>query len=261
MMRAAIFQCDLAGAGPEQRLRRLGRVAAESEADLLLCPELFMSGYAIGDEIPRFAESANGGFAQGVARIAKSTGTAIAYGFPEAAEGLIFNAAQCIDASGATVARHRKTMLPPGFEAGCFTPGRGLTLFTLGGLTIGLLICYEAEFPEAVRACALAGAGAVLVPTALGKAWPVVAHRVVPARAFENGIHVLYANHAGYEGGIDYLGASCIVGPDGNDIARASDGDEVILASLDPARVRVAQERLPYLADRAELAERLVKIG
>ena len=261
MMRVAIYQCDLAGAGPQERLERLGGVASENRADLLLCPELFMSGYGIGDEIPRLAEPANGTFAQSVAQIARSTGTAIAYGFPEAAGGTIYNAAQCIDAAGATLAIHRKTVLPPGVEADHFAPGNGLTLFALGGITFGLLICYEAEFPEAVRACAAAGAQAVLVPTALGRGWPVVAHQVVPARAFENGVYVLYANHAGHENGTDYLGASCIIGPDGADIARASDGDEVIAAQLDPVRVSAAQERLPYLADLAGLTERLTETG
>ena len=258
MMRVAIYQCDLAGAAPDARLTRLAEVAAEADADLLLCPELFLSGYDIGDDLHRFSEAAEGPSAARISQIAKTTGTAIVFGFPESAGGVTYNAAQCIDATGTAVAMHRKTILPPGFEAAYFTEGRGLTLVTLNGITFGVLICYEAEFPEAVRACAMAGAQAVLVPTALGRGWPIVAHKVIPARAFENGIYVLYANHAGHEGGINYLGASCIVGPDGADIARASSGDQVIAAQLDPSRVRAAQDRLPYLADLAKLNDRLI---
>ena len=52
----------------------------------------------------------------------------------------------------------------------------------------------------AVCAVALTGAHCILVPTALGAEWDVVATRVIPARAFENGAYVAYANHAGREG-------------------------------------------------------------
>lgn len=256
-MRAAIYQCDLAGVAPDARLTRLAEVAARADADLLVCPELFLSGYDIGDDLHRYAEPAGGPSAARISQIAKTTGTAIVFGFPESADGVTYNAAQCIDATGTAIAMHRKTILPPGSEAAYFTEGRGLTLFTLNGITFGVLICYEAEFPEAIRACAMAGAQAVLVPTALGRGWPVVAQKVIPARAFENGIYVLYANHAGHEGGIHYLGGSCIVGPDGADIARASSGEQVIAAQLDPARVAAAQNRLPYLTDLAKLNDRL----
>lgn len=256
-MRLAIYQGNLAGLPPDLRIDRLAEVAGQTDADLLLCPELFLSGYDIGNALHQFAEPANGPSATRIAEIARHSKTAIAYGYPEAAGGAIYNAAQCVDTSGARIANHRKTALPPGFEPGVFTPGTGLTLFTLHGITLALLICYEVEFPEAVRACAAAGAQLVLVPTALGKSWPVVAQRVVPARAFENGVFVAYANHAGQEGGTDFLGESCIIAPDGTDLARADTGDAVIAAEIDPARVTAMQRRLPYLRGRAELSDRL----
>lgn len=255
-MRLAIYQCDLTGRTPAQRLDRLAEIAAQTDADLLLCPELFLSGYGVGDALPRRAEPANGVSATRIAQIAQATRTAIVYGYPEA-DGQFYNAAQCIDANGAHLANHRKTVLPPGFEPDHFTPGHGLTLFTLHGIRFALLICYEAEFPEATRAAALAGAQVILAPTALGEKWPVVAYQVIPTRAFENGVYVAYANHAGHEGGIDYLGASCIVAPDGTDACRATDKDEVIVAELDIARVVACQKRLPYLSDRATLLHSL----
>jgi predicted amidohydrolase len=62
------------------------------------------------------------------------------------------------------------------------------------------------EFPEIARACALQGADLIIVPTALAAEWEVVARAVVPARAFENGLFVAYANHAGEDQGYRYLG-------------------------------------------------------
>lgn len=252
-MRAAIFQGDTAGLTPSDRLERLHRAAAEADAGLLLCPELFMSGYAVGDDVRRYAEISDGPFANKVADIARATRTSIVYGYPEASDGAIYNAAQCVDARGERLANHRKLLIPPGFETEHFTAGSELTTFELGGIKFGLLICYDAEFPEAVRAAAQAGVHAVLVPTALAAQWDVVAHRVIPSRAFENGVHVLYANHAGTEGTVTYLGASCIVGPDGKDLARAGDTEAVICADIDTARVAAAQQRLPYLRDVASL--------
>src|SRR5262249_24487797 len=121
--------------------------------------------------------------------------------------------------------------------------------FTLHGLRLALLICYDAEFPEAVRGAAREGAQAIIVPTALADRWQVVATRVMPARAFENGVYLVYANHAGREGDITYVGASCIRNPDGEDIARAGAMEELILGSLCAKDVFKAQARLPYLKD------------
>ena len=75
----------------------------------------------------------------------------------------------------------------------------------------------------------------------------------MPARAFENGVYVCYANHCGHENGLDYLGSSCIVGPDGRDLARAGPGAELIFARLERERVAAARARLPYLQDRLKL--------
>ncbi|MEZ5776374.1 MAG: nitrilase-related carbon-nitrogen hydrolase, partial [Hyphomicrobiaceae bacterium] len=240
-MRIAIYQGDGAGLTGEGRLERLKGAAGEARADLLVTPELFMSGYAVGDAIPRLAEPADGPMAAAVARIARASGTAIVYGFPERAGGVIYNTAQAIGADGRVLARHRKLAIPPGRERAHFTSGGGLTQFDLAGLRLGLVICYDIEFPETVRAHARAGAHAVIAPTALGAEWDVVAERLVPARAFENGVFVAYANHAGREGDMHYLGGSVIAGPDGRDRARAGAGGCVIAAVMDRESVARAQ--------------------
>lgn len=252
-LRAAIFQCADAGLTPDERLHSLSRAARGADAELLLCPELFMSGYAVGEKISRHAEPSEGTFSAGVKEIARATGTAIVYGYPERHGGALYNAAQGIGPSGERLCNHRKRVLPPGFEERYFKAGGEQTLFDFAGLRFALLVCYEIEFPEAVRAAAQAGAQAILAPTALGAEWDVVAHRLVPARAFENGVYVLYANHAESEGHVEYLGASCIVGPTGRDIARAGAEAAVIVAEIDPGAVAAAQARLPYLRDLERL--------
>jgi predicted amidohydrolase len=257
VLEAGIFQSDGAGLRPAARLANLAKAIADQHLDLVVCPELFMSGYDVGNDLHELAEPAGGPFAQSVADLARQTGTAICYGYPERDGETVYNSALVVSGSGAVLANHRKLAIPPGFEQNFFEPGGQLTAFELGGMKCALLICYDAEFPETVRAACMAGAQIVIIPTALGAQWDQVAHRVVPARAFENGCYALYANHAGSEGDITYAGASCIVGPDGRDVARAGKEPELITAALEVAQVAAARRRLPYLTDLVALRAKL----
>lgn len=256
-MQAGIFQCAGGGLSPLERLDRLRTALNGRALDLVVCAELFMSGYDMGEEVATLAETCDGPFAKEVAAVAQETGCAIVYGYPERDGERLYNAAACVAADGRLLANHRKLVLPPGFEGAYFTPGDELTLFDLGGLRCAILICYDAEYPEAVRAVAEAGAEVVIVPTALVEQWSVVAFQVMPARAFENGIWLLYANHAGVENGSRYLGGSCILSPDGRDAARSGGEQALIVASLEREQVMTAQRRLPYLRDVQDLRRRL----
>lgn len=256
-MEIAVYQCALGGLDTSTRLQRLDQALRDpkaTSASLLVCPELFMSGYNIGEAITRLAEPADGPFAQAVATLARHHGKAILYGYPERDGTVVYNAAACFGPDGARLANHRKLALPPGFESNYFRRGDRLTLFPLGGLKFGLLVCYDAEFPETVRALAQQDAHVIVAPTALKEIWGSVATRMMPTRAFENGVYFIYANHAGGEGEVTYFGGSCIVAPDGEDAARAGSGEGVIVASVDAEAVKKAQKRLPYLDDLEQIA-------
>ncbi|MGV8985972.1 MAG: nitrilase-related carbon-nitrogen hydrolase [Cypionkella sp.] len=165
----------------------------------------------------------------------------------------LFNAAQCFGPDGHRLGGHRKLIFPPGFEADHFTPGIGCEVFGYCGLTIGMLICYDTEFPETMRHVALLGADLVLVPTALAAKWKWVADMMIPTRAFENAVFLAYANHAGTENGMEYLGGSFFAAPDGEVIARAGAAPEIVIVDLDPERLLKAQRQLPYLTDRTRI--------
>lgn len=219
-------------------------------ADILLLPELFASGYYIGNKVSERAETATGPTARAIAAMAKKYGVAIHYGFPELDGDNLYNSAQCFGPDGQRLGGHRKCVIPPGFEGDHFQPGTGFIPFAFKGVTFGTLICYDAEFAEAARAVALLGAEVILVPTALGAKWEWVARTMIPTRAFENGVFLAYANSAGVENGMKYLGQSFIAAPDGVELARAGSAPEIIHAQLDLDRVSSAQARLPYLKDR-----------
>ena len=255
--RLALAQSPGELSGSEARLAWLEALLPEvtqGGAALLLLPELFATGYHIGDQLRDLAEAVDGPIARRIAALARDNGVAIHYGFAERDGATVFNAAQCFGPDGARLGGHRKLVLPPGFERDLFAAGQGCTLFTWRGIRIATLICYDVEFGETVRHVAAQGAQLVLVPTALGADWGWVAHGMIPTRAYENGVFLAYANSAGVENGLSYLGASVIAAPDGQELARAGRGPQVIFADLDMGRVARAQQRLPYLKDRAQIA-------
>ena len=149
---------------------------------------------------------------------------------------------------------YRKCQLYGAYEKALFTPGDAAPTPTqLGGIMVGLLICYDVEFPELAGRLATSGAEIVLVPTALPESMQAafIAEKIVPVRAFENQIAIAYANHTGQDGRFIYAGRSCIVMPDGADGARAGvSGAGVILADYDLQAYSLSRLANPYREDR-----------
>ncbi|MFF9088674.1 carbon-nitrogen hydrolase family protein [Streptomyces sp. NPDC014991] len=227
-----------------------GRAAAAG-AGLLAAPEMFLTGYAIGDDIARLAEPADGDSADAVAEIASRHGLAVAYGYPERDGETVYNSAQLISADGTRLANYRKTHLFGCFERDHFTPGeQHIVQAELNGLTVGLLICYDVEFPENVRAHALAGTDLLLVPTAQMHPYQFVAESMIPVRAFENQMYVAYVNRVGREGEFEFVGLSVLAGPDGVARARAGRAEQLVFADADPVFLAASRETNPYLHDR-----------
>ncbi|MGW7042669.1 carbon-nitrogen hydrolase family protein [Streptomyces avermitilis] len=253
-MRTALLQSSGRPGSIAENLKVLdeaaGRAAAAG-AGLLVAPEMFLTGYAIGGDVPRLAEPADGDSADAVAETASRHGVAIAYGYPERAGEQVFNSAQLISADGTRLANYRKTHLFGCFERDHFTPGDQPVVQTeLNGLRVGLMICYDVEFPENVRAHALAGTDLLVVPTAQMHPFQFVAQSVIPVRAFENQMYVAYVNRVGQEGEFEFVGLSTLAGPDGVARARAGHGEELVFADADPAALAASREANPYLMDR-----------
>jgi len=227
-------------------------VAASSGTTLAVFPEMFLTGYNIGDAVFELAEPADGPSAAAVAKIARDLGVAVLYGYPERAGDRVFNSAILIHPARGAIANYRKTHLYGTEEKRLFTPGGDLVTADLDGLKVGILICYDVEFSEAVRALALAGAELIAVPTALIEPFDIVSRMLVPARAFENQVYVAYAGMCGREGDLGYCGLSCIVGPDGRDLARADTRPALLMADIDPAAISRGRQTNPYLSDRRD---------
>lgn len=251
-MKIAIWQTSASLRDPDggSRLAARAAEAAAAGATVLVVPECFTSGYHIPD-IATVAQPADGPWAAAIAQVARECGIAIAYGSPEASPDGVLNVARLVDAAGELVAETVKTHLYGDIDRSMFVPGRSLSpIVEFDGLKVGMLICYDVEFPETVRSLALAGADVVLVPTALMAPEESIAKVVVPTRALENQVVVAYANRVGQEQELTYVGLSCVVGPDGVDLARAGSGDELVLAEIDPAALTSARAAYNQLRDR-----------
>jgi 5-aminopentanamidase len=234
-------------------LERAAHAAALADAALLLCPECWLCGYNIGAAVTDLAELRDGPSARQIAAIAQRNHIAIAYGYAERdMKGeRIYNAVQVIGPAGELLSEYRKAHLFGPYERAVYQPGDRLERpFVYGGLTIGLLICYDVEYPEAVRSLALMGAELVLVPTALPLEYASVPDFIVPARSVENQIFVAYCNRTGVENGMQFLGRSCLTGPDGKPVVSAGGGEALIIADVSREAIHAAAGSYPYLRDR-----------
>ena len=249
--RVAAWQCQPGPLDVEGNLHRLDEIcatAAARQVEVLVTPEMFASGYGLTpDQVSKLAEPPAGPTEAAVAKIAGRHRLAIVYGHPQtAASGRPYNAATLVGPDGVVRGRHRKAHLFGDVDQTLFSPSpERPAAFDFDGSRVGLLICYDVEFPEAVRRLAVDGARTVLVPTANMVGYEVVQQLLVRARSCENGCGLVYANYCGADDLFEYNGLSVICGPGGEVLAQArAQGEELIVADLP------GESAGTYLADR-----------
>ena len=135
------------------------------------------------------------------------------------------------------------------WEKASFQTGDGFQVADWEGLKVGLLICYDIEFPEAARRLAEMGADAILVSSATPEPQTEVSEVLLPARGCENQVFVAFCNRCGREGDLAYCGGSCVVGPDGRDRARVQRQEGLFFAEIDSADIARQRRLYSYLAD------------
>ena len=260
----ALWQTPYAST-PSDALARLEHAlmrARQQGAELLLCPEMGLTGYAIGaDRVRLLAESVDGPRALAVAAMAKRHQMAVVVGMPLQPPdgGLPWNSALAFGPDGGRLASYRKTHLFGALDHAQFRPGdHSSTFFAWRGWRLGLLICYDVEFPEAVRLLALQGVDAVLVPTANMQGFDEVPKLLVPARACENRVYVAYANACSDEGAVRYGGLSTVAGPDGTALVTAGRDEAILLTTLKRQALQAAADGSQLPHRRADLYGPLV---
>lgn len=251
----AVLQHESSPGNLSANLQRLTDTAAQAAAQnvqLLVTPETSLCGYNLSLEANRgVAQPAQGDLSNAVSALCKQNNLAIAYGFVEQDGSTYYNTVQIIDKTGKILQRYRKSHLWGAMDKQLFTAGDAvMPPVNIDGWQVGMLICYDVEFPENARTHALAGAELIIVPTALAGDWHTVADRVVPVRAYENQLFIAYANFCGVENDCHYAGRSCICGPDSEDLARAQTETTLLVATLNKSDIESIRKEIPYHQDR-----------
>jgi omega-amidase len=237
-------------------MRDFAESARAAGAELVVFPEMADTGYAM-QVIREQATPWSEGAVPELQKSARTLSLAIISGVSEKEGGAIYNSQVVIDATGAIVAKYRKTHLfaPAPVEEDKFcAPGHELTSVAFGPLKFGLTICYDLRFPEIYRALALDHGANVFV---ISSAWPFprVEHlRVLAtARAIENQSYVILANRVGRDEGAPFCGTSAVIDPYGVVVAAASpDRAELVVADLSQEVLNTVRQRMPVLAHRRD---------
>ncbi|MCF8068373.1 MAG: carbon-nitrogen hydrolase family protein [Desulfobacterales bacterium] len=241
-------------------IRKCALSAAQQGADLIVFPELFLTGYNIGDAAIELAEPQDGPSSKIVSEIAREADISIIYGYPEKSGPDRHVSALFIESQGRLRANYRKNHLYGDYEKSIYKQGDTFIVVRLKGITIGILICYDVEFPEAVRTLAKAGAELIVVPTALMEPYSQVPEHVIPSRAYENQVFVAYVNRCGSEKELDYTGLSCVCGPDGKTLVRAGRDEGLYFADINSASIDEIKGDYSILSElRPELYNAQVK--
>lgn len=219
----------------EQNVARVVETIRSNQGvNLAIFPELFLSGYVL-DAMDQVAILPTGTEIETVREAAAAVSTAVVLGFPEVHDGCVANSVACIDRDGELVAVYRKVHLF-GRERDAFVAGSEAVVAELCGIRVGIMICFDVEFPELARS--LARAGATMLATVSANMEPYYRNHElhVRARALENRLPHVYVNRVGDDGGLQFVGGSRVVNADGEPTAELADASERVLSARLPPR-------------------------
>ncbi len=231
-MRVAIVQTGLKG-GMEENLSRAMKLARDcAPVDLVIFPELFLSGY--GDGLKGQALKVQN-IIDRLGCLCSEMGAGVICGLAEEEGGRLYNTAFVLEAGG-SVARYRKINLFPGLDDP-FSAGKSPLLLSFRGWPLGIMLCFDLRFPELARHLASRGAS-LLVYLAR---WPRkrAEHLLTlsRARAVENQVYVALVNATGP----DLAGKSRLISPDGEVLASLDEEEGGLVVRLDWSHLRKAR--------------------
>jgi len=223
----------------DENNKKIEDFISKTNADLLVLPELCNTGYMFKDkdELEHLAEEIpNGKTIREWMRIAKENNVFLVGGLAEKHGSDFYDSSVLVGPKG-FVGKYRKIHLFLN-EKNIFKPGDlGFNVFDTGIGKIGLMICFDYMFPEAIRVLALKGADIICNPVNLVSPPPKVM-TVMRARALENGVYTIAVNRVGEERDHTFRGGSEIIGPRMEVLAKAGDKEEVKVIEIDLERAR-----------------------
>jgi predicted amidohydrolase len=240
----------------------LHRCVDATGAQLVVLPEAASTGFTPGVDPQRLWDLVPGSITEPIREAARGLGVHVVFGTYERGpeRGTVYNTAMVAGPDGEVLGAYRKTHLFCGEEragGGWVTPGDAAVVVNTALARIGLIICFDGDYPELARIEAVRGAEVICRPSALLRSadiWELTNR----ARAYDNHVFVVAANATGVDpAGVIYFGNSMIVTPVAEVVARAASHEGWVSARLDPATALASltpgsnvPQRFDHLADR-----------
>jgi predicted amidohydrolase len=266
-MKILLAQCASVVGNPGKNLQKLETVFSKADAEIVIFPELFVSGYIPRDDLPALAEPIDGPTVSRLSAMCRNAGRSLITGIPlrhTSIKGQITNSVVAIDEKG-EVGRYDKTYLPtfgPFEENLYFSPGSTAVAKELSGIRVGVVICYDLFFPELSKLLALQGADLIVCASASPTATVVNFKRMMPARALENSTYMAYVNLVGTHLDLVFAGESRLVDPRGELVVEAKPlAEDIITGEIDISKLEFARRMRPTLRDtRKEVFEAIIDL-
>lgn len=231
------------------------RESAAKGAKIVCFPEMFNTGYnfqLIGDGFHNCGETIDGHTITRLQKVAKECACYVIapITLEKKVKGVFYNAAVVIDDEGVVLGDYSKHHLWAA-ERYYFHAGEDIPVFDTKYGKIGVMICYDAGFPETARILALKGAELIFMPSA----WRIQDWDMwklnIPQRALENTLYVAGVNRFGHEDDLYMFGNSKVADWRGRIIAESKEEkEEIVYAEIDLDQLTKARLDIHYLKDR-----------
>lgn len=219
------------------------------DTDIVLFPEAQLTGFLGPENIAAIAEPLDGPSVRAIKTAVRERDIAAVVGLIENDRGNYYNTSLFITPEGIALS-YRKTHLWI-TEPGLVLPGDRYATIEWRGVRLGLLICYDSEFPESARALAALGAELMLVSDGNMEPYGYVHRTSIAARAMENQVFVAVANRVGAgPEGLTFAGGSAAVDPFGQVLFEAGKTESRHTITLDLAQIAAARDLYNYRADQ-----------
>lgn len=221
-----------------------------ADTDLLVFPETQLMGFPTEENIDRIAEPLDGPSIMAIRQVAQARDVAVVVGMAEAGDdGHFYNTTVLITPEGVALT-YRKTHLWAS-DCGVFTPGDRFATAMFKGFRVGLLICFDIEFPETARALGQLGAELIIVTNGNMDPYGPTHKSAITARAMENQAFAVMVNRVGDgDGGLVFAGGSAVVDPHGQLLCEAGRGECRMTVALDKDQLQQSRRDYTYIAQR-----------
>jgi predicted amidohydrolase len=251
----------------DKNIEIIAKTVEESQADMAVFGELFLTGYMCRDNLTKLAEPIDGKSVNKIKKIAEEHDTHIVFGMPESAKmttGLVYNTAALVYPDG-KVEKYRKLHLAnfgPFEEHLYFAKGGKVPVFETRFGKLGMLICFDCFFPELPKIYALKGADLLVHISASPSATRVFFEKIMVARAIENTVFFTFTNLVGTELNMVFWGGNAVIDPRGEPVAKGEYfKEQVVECEIDLKDLKVAREYRPTIREtRVELFSELQKL-